>query len=335
MGIIMIIWTIILYGIFAAITFIGILSVILYIITEPYPVVDRDKEEETYHDPISNSKMKFPSIDEVHTVDLSIVVPAYNEEKRLPPMLDEALDFLEKRQKENPSYKYEVIVVSDGSTDNTVKVAQSYTVKYGVEKVRCLELIQNRGKGGAVRLGVESSRGAVILFADADGASKFEDLTKLEAALREIVQIDPVTNGEKVSGSNAIIIGSRAHLEKQSLATRSIFRNILMYGFQFLVWLFTVKGIKDTQCGFKLFTRESARICFKSLHVNRWAFDVELLYIAQKLNIPIVEVQVRWTEIEGSKITPVLSWIQMGCDLGLIWLKYTIRAWKIRTNKTE
>lgn len=70
----------------------------------------------------------------------------------VPPMLDEALDFLEKRQEGNPSYRYEIIIVSDGSTDGTVKVAESYSIKYGVEKVRCLELVKNRGKGGAVRL---------------------------------------------------------------------------------------------------------------------------------------------------------------------------------------
>ncbi|XP_049888193.1 dolichyl-phosphate beta-glucosyltransferase [Pectinophora gossypiella] len=327
--------TLILYGIIAAITLLVLLSVILYVITKPYPEVERFKEEEYYNDPRTKNKLKLPSIKDPYEVHLSVVVPAYNEEERLPPMLDEAVEFLENRLKVLPSYKYEILVVSDGSKDNTVKVAESYAEKYGTEKIRCLELIKNRGKGGAVRLGIQSSRGAVILFADADGASKFEDLTKLEAALTDIVHNDLKTQPGPVGDSLAIVIGSRAHLEKDSLATRSIFRNILMFGFHFLVWLFTVKGIRDTQCGFKLFTRKAADICFQSLHVNRWAFDVELLYIAQKLNIPIAEIPVRWTEIEGSKVTPVLSWIQMGCDLGLIWLKYTIGAWKIRSEKVE
>ncbi|XP_075972134.1 dolichyl-phosphate beta-glucosyltransferase wollknaeuel [Anticarsia gemmatalis] len=335
MEFLLVLWSLLLYGVGAAITFLLLISITLYVITKPYPIVERFQEETTYKDGKTNSKLRFPNIDEVQTVNLSVIVPAYNEEERLPPMLDEAIEFLEARVKEQQSYKYEIIVVSDGSKDKTVKVAESYSDRYGTDKVRCLELIKNRGKGGAVRLGVESCRGAVILFADADGASKFEDINKLEVALKDKIKIDYFSKPSDASNSKAIVIGSRAHLEKESLATRSVFRNILMYGFHFLVWLFTVKGIKDTQCGFKLFTRDTARVCFRSLHVNRWAFDVELLFIAQKLDIPITEIPVRWTEIEGSKVTPVLSWIQMGCDLGLIWLKYTIGAWKIRSLKAE
>ncbi|GBP07087.1 Dolichyl-phosphate beta-glucosyltransferase [Eumeta japonica] len=290
-------------------------------------------EEDYFYDSEKDRKEKFPSIYDPYMLNLSIVVPAYNEEERLPPMLDEALTFLESRQKINPSYEYEIIIVSDGSKDGTVKVAESYSKKFGSDKIRCLNLIKNRGKGGAVRLGVQSSRGAVILFADADGASKFEDITKLESELKNLTGLNPDIDSQKIADSLLIVIGSRAHLEKESLAKRSFFRNILMYGFHFLVWLFTVKGIKDTQCGFKMFTRKAAEVTFQNLHIDRWAFDVELLYISQKLNIPILEVPVRWTEIEGSKVTPVLSWIQMGCDLGLIWLKYKIGAWKIKYNK--
>lgn len=148
-------------------------------------------------------------------------------------MLDETIEFLENRLKEHPQYSYEVIVVSDGSRDKTVEVAESYSERYGSEKVRCLKLIKNRGKGGAVRLGVQSSRGALILFADADGASKFEDFTKLETAMKDVVKCDVIDESKKVSSSLAMVIGSRAHLEKESLATRSVFRNILMYGFHF------------------------------------------------------------------------------------------------------
>ncbi|RVE52274.1 hypothetical protein evm_003064 [Chilo suppressalis] len=310
------------------------ISLIIYFVTNPYPIIEHFEEEKTYRDNKTKTRMKFPSIDDPQSINLSIVVPAYNEEERLPAMLNEALQFLDNRLQQYPTYKYEIIIVSDGSRDKTVEVAENYMDKYGSEKVRCLELIKNRGKGGAVRLGVQSSRGSLILFADADGASKFEDICKLEEALKDKVKYDYFKEPNMVENCHGIAIGSRAHLEKESLAKRSIFRNILMFGFHFLVWLFTVKGIKDTQCGFKLFTRKSARTCFKNLHVNRWAFDVELLYIAQKLNIPITEIPVRWTEIDGSKVTPVLSWVQMGCDLGLIWLKYTIGAWKLR-HKTD
>ena len=91
---------------------------------------------------------------------------------------------------------------------------------------------------------------------------------------------------------------------------------------------------KDTQCGFKLFTRNSARILFKSCHIERWAFDVELLKIAEMLKIPMAEVAVQWTEIEGSKLNPLLASIQMFKDLFLLWLRYAIGAWKI-VQKTD
>ncbi|CAG9091663.1 unnamed protein product [Plutella xylostella] len=335
MDLLLLLWILLLYGLLLGVILLLLLSIVLLLVTNPYPMIERSKEEESFVDAKTGKHQKFPTLSDKHSVNLSVVVPAYNEEQRLPPMLDETLDFLEARLKEYPDYKYEIIVVSDGSKDKTVEVTQSYAQQYGSDKVRCLNLVTNRGKGGAVRLGVQSARGALILFADADGASKFEDLTKLEESLKETVNVNPLTQPGDVANSIALVIGSRAHLEKESLATRSLFRNILMYGFHFLVWIFTVKGIKDTQCGFKLFTRKSADICFQSLHVNRWAFDVELLYIAQKLNIPIKEIPVRWTEIEGSKVTPILSWVQMGCDLGLIWLKYKIGAWKIKCNKTD
>ncbi|KAG8233941.1 hypothetical protein J437_LFUL005147, partial [Ladona fulva] len=160
---------------------IAIFCAILCMVTTPYPVVIRMEEEKFFRDPVSKEKNKFPSLDEPWSVHLSVIIPAYNEEKRLPPMLKECLSFLSSRQ---PNFCYELIVVSDGSSDGTVEVALSS----GNPHIRTLDLKQNRGKGGAVRLGVESSRGAVILFADADGATLFSDLTKLEASLQELVK---------------------------------------------------------------------------------------------------------------------------------------------------
>ncbi|XP_028323067.1 dolichyl-phosphate beta-glucosyltransferase [Gouania willdenowi] len=247
-------------------------------------------EKEKFFLKATGEKELFPSLHDPHTRDLSVVVPAYNEELRMPVMLDEAMDYLENRQKQNPSFTYEVIVVDDGSKDKTTEVALRYTRKHGAEKVRVLTLVKNRGKGGAVRMGVLSCRGKLILMADADGATKFADINKVEAALNNL---NPKPE------NMAISCGSRAHLEKESVAQRSLFRTFLMLGFHFLVWFFCVKGIRDTQCGFKLFTREAALRTFSSLHVERWAFDVELLYIAQCFKIPIAEVAVNWTEIEG------------------------------------
>lgn len=279
-------------------------------------------EEEKYYLDVSSEppiKTLFPSLEDSASVSLSVIVPAYNEENRLPVMLDECFDYLESRSKNKNNFTYEVIVVNDGSSDKTTEVALSYARKYGCEKCRVLTLVKNRGKGGAVKLGVLSARGDNLLFADADGATKFSDIEKLEREMVSSINYNPMS----------VVIGSRAHLEKQAIASRSFFRTILMYGFHFLVWLFGVRTVRDTQCGFKLFTRDAARCIFYALHVERWAFDVELLYIAEKTKMCIKEVAVNWTEVEGSKLVPFWSWLQMGIDLVLIWLKYKTGIWKI------
>ncbi|KAM8897795.1 dolichyl-phosphate beta-glucosyltransferase [Spinachia spinachia] len=278
-------------------------------------------EKEKYFLAVTGEKELFPSLHDPSSRELSVVIPAYNEELRMPVMLDEATEYLENRQKRQPSFTYEVIVVDDGSKDKTTEVALRYSRKYGDDKVRVLTLVNNRGKGGAVRMGTLSSRGKLILMADADGATKFADIEKVEAGLNAL---DPRPE------NMAISCGSRAHMEQDSVAQRSMFRTFLMYGFHFLVWFFCVRGIKDTQCGFKLFTREAALKTFSSLHVERWAFDVELLYIAQCFKIPIAEVAVNWTEIEGSKLVPFWSWLQMGRDLFFIRMRYFTRAWKLQ-----
>ncbi|XP_025779992.1 dolichyl-phosphate beta-glucosyltransferase isoform X2 [Puma concolor] len=251
-------------------------------------------EEEKFFLNARGQKETLPSIWDSPTKQLSVVVPSYNEEKRLPVMMDEALGYLEERQ------------------------------KYGSDKVRVITLVKNRGKGGAIRMGIFSSRGEKILMADADGATKFPDVEKLEKGLNDL---------QPWPDQMAIACGSRAHLEKESIAQRSYFRTLLMYGFHFLVWFLCVKGIRDTQCGFKLLTREAASRTFSSLHIERWAFDVELLYIAQFFKIPIAEIAVNWTEIEGSKLVPFWSWLQMGKDLLFIRLRYLTGAWRLEQTR--
>lgn len=236
------------------------------------------------------------------------------------------MEFLEEKAKTEPNFSYEVIVVSDGSRDKTVECALEYSRRYTCDKFRVLKLVENRGKGGAVRYGMMSSRGKHLLFADADGATKFPDYTLLETSIRKL---------SKSWQDEALSIGSRAHLEEESMAKRSIFRTFLMHGFHMLVWAFAVKDIRDTQCGFKLLTRSAARRIFETMHVERWAFDVELLFIAQSYKMPIDEIAVRWEEIDGSKITPFFSWIEMGRDLFFIWLRYKIGAWKLKPPKTD
>lgn len=317
-------WTLLLYLIILCCVLGVLLLLILYVTTKDVqPIITRYSKEKTFINPSNSEKLEFPFNQPDGTVSLSVVVPAYNEEERLPIMLDETIEYLEHRQKEDDSFLYEIIIVDDGSRDKTSQVGLEYAKKYGVEKIRVLTFEKNRGKGGAVRLGVFSSRGSKILFVDADGATKFSDLTHVEQCL------DDFHSGKD---GMAVAVGSRAHLQDEAVATRSLFRNILMYGFHFIVYILAVRGIKDTQCGFKLFTRKAALTLFSSLHVERWAFDVELLYVAECLGIPVGERAVNWQEIDGSKMVPVFSWLQMGKDLLLIRSRYVIGAWKISTS---
>lgn len=305
--------------------FIAVIALIIVAMsTKPYPDLGR-YDSEKYFLNEKQEKCLFPSINDPASVELSVIVPAYNEEERLPMMMDESLEYLEERKKKLKSFTYEVIVVDDGSKDKTTQTAQSYCNKYGSDKIRVLTLAKNRGKGGAIRLGMFSARGRYLLFADADGASKFSDFTKLENEMK---------NMKKDSSNRAVVCGSRAHLEEESIAQRSFFRTILMKGFHFVVWFLCVRGIKDTQCGFKLLSSEAAVLLFSNLHVERWAFDVDMLFLAQYFNIPVGEVAINWTEIEGSKMVPVFSWIQMGKDIILIRLRYFLGAWKI-TEKSK
>lgn len=296
--------------------FLLLFLVVKFTTTSPFPTIDTEHDQEKVFKSSSgeNATEPFPSLEDSGSLELSVIVPAYNEETRLPVMLDECLAFLEGRKK-----SYEVIIVDDGSKDVTTEVAQGYVTKYSSEKVRVLKLVQNKGKGGAVRMGMLRARGRTLLFADADGATKFADIVKLEEELQKIKSPD----------NFGIVCGSRAHLEEESVATRTLFRTILMYGFHCCVWVFAVKKIRDTQCGFKLLTRPAARIVFRALHIERWAFDVEMLKIAEMLSIPVSEVAVRWTEIDGSKLNPVSAAIEMFRDIFLLWLRYAVGAWRL------
>eukprot|EP00117_Sycon_ciliatum_P023703 scpid38482/ scgid20079/ Dolichyl-phosphate beta-glucosyltransferase; Asparagine-linked glycosylation protein 5 homolog len=304
----------------AILALIGAVVLLFIRFTSTKPNLTRYDDEKSFIDPKSGKRIPFPSILDEASVYLSIIVPSYNEEERLPIMLDETLEYMQERQTEKPSFTYEIIVVDDGSRDKTSQVALKYAEQHGTDRIRVLTLVKNRGKGGAVRLGMLSARGEILLFADADGATKVSDLIRLENALHK---------DAPQKTDMAISCGSRAHLQEAAVAERTLLRNFLMHGFHFVVWSLCVRGVQDTQCGFKLLTRRAATLIFYTMHVDRWAFDVELLYVAQQLKIPISEVAVNWQEIEGSKMTPLFSWIQMARDLVLISLRYATGGWKI------
>eukprot|EP01106_Pelomyxa_sp_JSP_P016253 TRINITY_DN5978_c0_g1_i1.p1 TRINITY_DN5978_c0_g1~~TRINITY_DN5978_c0_g1_i1.p1 ORF type:complete len:238 (+),score=63.67 TRINITY_DN5978_c0_g1_i1:160-873(+) len=235
-------------------------------------------------------------------------------------MLAETLRYLQARRARDVAFTYEVVVVDDGSKDATAATAAAFAAANGetADTVRVLKLARNRGKGGAVKRGMLCGRGELLLMVDADGATRFSDLEALEAKVAPFV------------GDSAVAVGSRAHLHSaEGDVKRSWFRLVLMVGFHALVRLLCGGAIKDTQCGFKLFTRDAARRLFPNQHVERWAFDVELLFLASKQRIPVFEVPVTWKEIDGSKLTPFASSVQMAKDLLRIRMMYLFGIWHV------
>ena len=224
---------------------------------------------------------------------LSIVIPAYNEEERLPRTLEETLAFLDQK-----GFEYEVIVVDDGSSDETAHLVQKFAVNSS--RVRLLTYPRNRGKGYAVRLGVLNARGNFVLYADADGATPIEEIERLQ---------DAVDQGTDVA------IGSRAMYSKETQVKTVIHRKILGRVFNGVVNFVVVPGIADTQCGFKMFPRAVAQDIFSRQRSEGFSFDVEVLFLAGKLGYKITEVPINWTNIPGSKVNLVRDSILMLIDV--------------------
>lgn len=295
----------------------------------------------TLEDPSSLEKSPAPSLFDDATKSLSIVIPAYNEEDRLPSTLQETLAYLShRRDKQGPNFTYEVVIVDDGSNDNTAHVAFKYVRKHGFDAVRVLRLPANRGKGFAVKAGMLCSRGANLLLMDADGATRVSEVEKLESKMKELLHLGSNTSnisnigggGGKTDAAIAtaplgFVLGSRAHLQESAMAKRTAVRNVLMHGFHALVTLVVGNEIRDTQCGFKLLTRPAARFLFPNQRLQRWAFDVELVSLAQSLKVPMSEVQVTWTEIPGSKVR-ITSIAHIAFELATIAVGYKTGMWR-------
>ncbi|KAL3838098.1 hypothetical protein ACJIZ3_022689 [Penstemon smallii] len=188
-----------------------------------------------------------------------------------------------------------------------------------------------------VKQGMLHSRGELLLMLDADGATRVSDLEKLENQIHAVVTKERKSGHSsgsdaplKISDVPVAAFGSRAHLEEKALATRKWYRNFLMKGFHMVVLLAAGPGIRDTQCGFKMFTRAAARKLFLNTRLKRWCFDVELVYLCKWFSIPMIEVSVKWCEIPGSKVN-LLSIPNMLWELALMSVGYRTGMWKIYT----
>ena len=254
-----------------------------------------------------NSSLLSCNLGQLHPIpDLSIVVPAYNEERRLPATLQAIADFLTDEE-----FQWEIVVVDDGSDDNTARVATAMGCQ--IPQIR-VEQQPHLGKAAAVKRGVTSSTGANILFTDAD-------LSTPIAAVLDLLEW-------RRAGAD-IVIGSREGASADRVG-EPIYRHIMGRAFNWIVRLAAVRGIRDTQCGFKLFSRESAAAIFPKLRVSQpvnpiegprvSAFDVEILFLARRERFRIREVPVIWTHAPGSKVRPGIDSFRMLTDvLSIRW----------------
>ncbi len=214
---------------------------------------------------------------------LSILIPAFNEEKRLPPTIEKLEAFLATR-----AWRFvEVLVVDDGSLDGTSEVVEELSARD--PRYRLLRNPGNRGKGYSIRHGMLNARGEWILFTDADLSTPIEELDKLEQALQK-------------SGS-PVAIGSRAVDRSLVEVHQAGIRELAGRFFNLVMRLVTGMPYLDTQCGFKLFRLDAAREIFKWQLLDGFGFDVEALYLARKRGFSVEEVPVRWRNVEGTTVS--------------------------------
>ena len=226
------------------------------------------------------------------TPDLSIVIPAYNEESRIEPTVREIVAYCRQR-----GGAFELILVDDGSRDGTSAVGHSLCQEFS--ELKLIRLPGNHGKGYAVRTGVVNAVGRKILFADADGATPISELERLEAALRD---------GADVS------VGSRALRAEGVQVQAKLYRHLIGRTFHQLVQWLANAGVQDTQCGFKGFRRAAANAIFSQQRLDGFAFDVEVLLLARKLGLTVVDLPVEWRNSPESKVHMIRDSVRMLVD---------------------
>ena len=233
-------------------------------------------------------------------MELSVVIPAFNEEKRLEPSLQTITEFLEKNME-----NYEILVINDGSKDSTGNIIQKFKDK----KVRMIQNPKNMGKGFSVKLGMINAKYDPILFTDSDLATPIQETAKFMEAIQQ---------------GYDIVIASRNMEGAKITVEQPKYRQLLGKAFPMIVKRIILEEFKDTQCGFKMFKKTAARKIFPRQTLRRFAFDVEILYIAKQLNLKIKEMPVTWIDKEGSTLSPIKESIRMLNEV----LKIKYNDWK-------
>jgi dolichyl-phosphate beta-glucosyltransferase len=232
---------------------------------------------------------------------LSLIIPAYNESDRIEPSVEKAYRYFE-----NVDYDAEIIVVDDGSTDNTIQGVQDIFARKPKTltrvTTRLIPLGKNSGKGAAVRRGMLEARGSVRIFTDAD----------FSTPIQEVAKIIPLI----ASGEYDVVIGSRA-AERRALVKKHQpwYREAMGRFYNILVQLFVFRGIRDTQCGFKGFSGDAATMLFSKMRVLGFSFDVEILYLARRYGYRIREIAVEWYNDERSTVGALTDSAKMFWEL--------------------
>ena len=231
---------------------------------------------------------------------LSLIIPAYNEGRRLPTTLPQVVEFVQAQP-----YSSEVIIVNNNSTDNTLAIASEFADEF--QSVRVLdEPVQ--GKGAAVRTGMLSAKGEYLFMADADLSMPIEEVSKF---------LPPVLDGYDVAIASREVPGAVRYNEPG-------YRHLMGRVFNLIVKILAVPGFQDTQCGFKCFRRQAALDVLESQSIDGWAFDVELLFIAHQRGYRIVEVPINWYYRANSRINPIRDAIEMAREV----VKIRLNGWR-------
>ncbi|HZU33479.1 MAG TPA: dolichyl-phosphate beta-glucosyltransferase [Candidatus Angelobacter sp.] len=232
----------------------------------------------------------------------SIIVPAYNERARIGSTLEQIIDHIKAQ-----SWSAEIVVVNDGSRDDTADFVGQFSANH--PEVRLIENPGNQGKGFAVRNGMLNARGKVLLFTDADLSSPISQATKLFAALEK--------------GAD-VAIGSRWLDPSLQFQRQSLKRQIMSRAYNLFIRSVLTFPYRDTQCGFKAFTRSAAEKIFPLQRIKRWGFDAEIIYLAHHMKLQVAEVPVTWGHDERSKVHPWRDGFYMGIDtLKVRWYSLT------------
>ncbi len=222
-------------------------------------------------------------------IDVSVVIPAFNESERLPTFLEELIEYCKKSRK-----SYEIIVVDDGSSDHTAQTALEFQAVFPPLFVH--RLGKNRGKGYAVKYGLFKSRGNICLFMDADGSTPPAEIE------RNLFYLDEGYD---------IFIGSRVLKDEKQVLKVAFHRKVIGTIFNFFAQNILFTKIKDTQCGFKIFKKDVIEPLFSRMNITGFGFDLEILYLAHKMGYKIKEGPVSWRHVKGSKVNLVSDSVKM------------------------